>query len=199
VFDDLISYRDPPLNRVGYHSGGQEQHLTEGAVMVAFAFHLLRTMPGLERVAIHPDGQHGKRFDFTGWLAKRGFAMTRPMGTTRYGGLYAGPGGQSVLVNPKSGRLDVVAQHGKLSFGAECKGGIVNTKHAGQTSRLRRGLCEAVGMLMQNRLYKGQRQFAVVPLVPVTEKLARKMSSRVGDAGIEIALVTPHGEVVYVE
>ena len=36
--------------------------------MVAFAMHLLRTVPGLKHVAIHPDGEHGKRFDFLGWL-----------------------------------------------------------------------------------------------------------------------------------
>jgi hypothetical protein len=53
--------------------------------MVAFAMHLLRTVPGLKHVAVHPDGEHGKRFDFRGWLAKRGFMLTEPTGTTPYG------------------------------------------------------------------------------------------------------------------
>lgn len=38
--------------------------------MVAFAMHLLRTVPNLRHVAIHPDGEHGKQFDFQGWLKK---------------------------------------------------------------------------------------------------------------------------------
>lgn len=129
---------------------------------------------------------------------KRGFAMTTPMGITDYGGVYDRSDGQSVLVNPKSGRMDVVAEQGNLSFGAECKGGIVNTKHAGQVSRLSRGLCEVVGRLMQRPLREGQHQFAVVPLVPITENLARKMHPRVQAAGIEIVLVTPKGEMVHV-
>jgi hypothetical protein len=104
MFDDLISHHEPPPNRVGTCEGGVEHHLTEGAVMVAFAMHLLRTVPGLKHVAIHPDGEHGKRFDFRGWLEKHGFAMIEPMGSTRYGGKYQSVAGQTVLVNPKSGR-----------------------------------------------------------------------------------------------
>ena len=41
MFDDLITHRTPPPNRVGLCNGGHEQHLPEGAVMVAFAMHLL--------------------------------------------------------------------------------------------------------------------------------------------------------------
>lgn len=198
VFGDLIILRASPPNRAGSQSGEQEQHLIEGAVMVAFALHLLRTIPGLQHVTVRPDGEHGKQSDLKGWLLRRGFAMTTSVGKTSCGGLYAGPNRHSVLVNPKSGRMDVVAEHGNFSFGAECKGGIVNTKHPGQTSRLSRGLCEAVGRLMQARLHEGERQFAVVPLVPVTESLARKMRDRVQNSGIEIALITPGGEGAYV-
>ncbi|MBB4261309.1 hypothetical protein GGD64_005359 [Bradyrhizobium sp. CIR3A] len=39
--------------------------------MVA-AMHLLRTIPAMREVSIHPDGKYGKRFDFSGWLGKRG-------------------------------------------------------------------------------------------------------------------------------
>ena len=66
MFDNLITHRVPPPNRVGMCDGEHEQHLPEGAVMVAFAMHLLRTVPGLREVSIHPDGEHGKRFDFSG-------------------------------------------------------------------------------------------------------------------------------------
>ena len=35
--------------------------------------HLLRTVPGLREVSIYPDGEHGKRFDFQGWLGRARF------------------------------------------------------------------------------------------------------------------------------
>jgi hypothetical protein len=65
---------------------GHLNHLPEGAVMVAFAMHLLRTVPGLREVSIHPDGEHGKWFDFQGWLGNQGFVMITPSGKTTYGG-----------------------------------------------------------------------------------------------------------------
>jgi hypothetical protein len=196
LFDDLISEREPPPNRAGSCTGGVEHHLTEGAVMMAYALHLLRTVPDLRHVAIHPDGEHGKRFDFAGWLGRQGFTLTRGQGTTSYGGLYSGPGGRTLLLNPASGRFDVLAETEAGSVAAECKGGVINTKHAGQTSRLRKGLCEAVGMLLQNPVREGQRQVAVVPLTPATEALGRKMAARARAAGIEIALVDGRGNVV---
>jgi hypothetical protein len=146
MFDDLITHRAAPPNRVGTCDGGKEQHLPEGAVMVAFAMHLLRTMPGLREVSIHPDGEHGKRFDFQGWLGKRGFTMKAALGQTSYGGTYASPDGRTIVVNPSSGRGDVVAEGQGFGIVAECKGVIVNTRHAGQTSRLRQGLCETIGL-----------------------------------------------------
>ena len=156
--------RPAPANRVGFHTGDAEHHLTEGAVMVAFALHLFRTVRGLRQVDIHPEGEHGKIFDFTGWLGKQGFGKTSSMGTTSYGGLYEDHQGRTILLNPKSGRLDVVARFEDRSFVAETKGGVINTRHSGKTSQLRKGLCEAVGMLMQIPVCAGQRQFAVVPL-----------------------------------
>jgi hypothetical protein len=42
-FDDLIRFRPPPPNRMGKCDGEHEHHLDEGAVMVAFAMHLIRT------------------------------------------------------------------------------------------------------------------------------------------------------------
>jgi hypothetical protein len=50
------------------------------------------------------------------------------------------------VVNPSSGRGDVVAEGQGFGIVAECKGVIVNTRHAGQTSRLRQGLCETIGL-----------------------------------------------------
>jgi hypothetical protein len=71
-FDDLITELAPPPNRLGRCDGERERHLHEGAVMVAYAMHLLRTTPATE-ILIHPDGEHGKRFDFAGWLGRHGF------------------------------------------------------------------------------------------------------------------------------
>lgn len=192
---DLISEHAAPEKRVRYCQGGIEQHFTEGAVMVAFAFHLLASVPDLKHVSIHPDGEHGKRFDFAGCLAGRGFALVKPMGTTTYGGMYEAAGGRSILVNPKSGLGDVIADIGGASFLAECKGGIINTKHPGQVSRLRKGLAETIGQLMVVPLLAGQRQFAVVPCTTATQTLGKRLGGRAQAAGIEIVLVDRDGTV----
>jgi hypothetical protein len=166
--------------------------------MLAFATHLLRTVPGLKHVAIHPDGEHGKRFDFLDWLTKHGFDLTEPMGSTRYGGTYRSVSGQTILVNPKSGRGDVVADIDGVNFVAECKGGIINSKHSGPLSRLRKGLCETIGQCLSSQVAEGTRQFAVVPRTQITETLAQRMIVRTKKAGIEIALVDDRGNVVNV-
>ncbi|HYZ34996.1 MAG TPA: hypothetical protein VE684_22270 [Crenalkalicoccus sp.] len=199
MFDDLIILREPPPNRMGKCESGVERHLTEGAVMVAFAFHLLRTFPEIKHVSVHPDGEHGKRFGFTAWLAARAFRLTTPRGSTSYGGLYEGPQGQTILIDPKPGMGDVVAKLPELALVAECKGGVVNSWHAGQQSRLRRGLCEAVGQLLASPIGQPRRQFAVVPRTPTTTELAERMRPRAAAAGIEIALVDGHGNVAGVE
>jgi hypothetical protein len=191
-FDDLVRHLAPPPNRVGKHTGDHEHHLTEGAVMLAFAMHLLRTTPSQE-VRIHPDGEHGKRFDFAGWLHGHGFERTSRTGKTEYGGGYALPDGRRIVVNPKSGEGDVVADAGGTVIWAECKGGIINTRHSGQVSRLYKGLCETVGMLMANP--SPGRQIAVVPRTDATLKLAQRLAPRCAVAGIEIALIGARGEV----
>jgi hypothetical protein len=53
-----------------------------------------------------------------------------------------------MVINPRSGLGDVVADADGTIISAECKGGIINTRHSGQVSRLYKGLCETVGMLM---------------------------------------------------
>ena len=72
---------------------------------------------------------------------------------------------------------------------AECKGGVLNSTHAGQTSRLRKGLNETIGQSMTSEIVEGKRQFAVVPKAPASEALAKRISARCRKAGIEIALV----------
>jgi hypothetical protein len=193
-FDDLVTLLPPAAKRVGKHTGEHEQHLYEGAVMVAYAMHLLR-FEGAQEVEIHPDGMHGTQFDFTACLARRNFTMTTPTGRTAYGGIYA-DGTRTVVVNPTSGRGDVVARIGNQTVLAETKGGVINTRHGGQVSKLRRGLCEAVGLLMS--VERAGRQVAVVPYADVTLRIAEKMLPRCRHAGIEIALVRSRGEVSYV-
>lgn len=195
-FEDLVTALEPPRNRVGKSDGTHEHHLYEGAVMVAYAMHLLRT-EGARDVRIHPDGEHGKQFDFAGWLVRRGFAKGSSLGSTAYGGVYRNAEGQTITVNPRSGLGDVVAEAGDHIISAECKGGIINTRHPGQVSRLYKGLCETVGMLMATP--SQGRQVAVVPLTESTRRLAERLAPRCSLAGIEIALVGSRGEVVDVK
>jgi hypothetical protein len=196
MLDDLITERIPPDKRAGKCDGPAERYLSEGAVMIAFAMHLLRTVPNLNQVAIHPDGEHGKRFDFRAWLEKQGFEKKTATGETPYGGTYASPTGVTIVVDPSSRHGgDVIATSGHQSFVAECKGGIINTRHSGQQSRLRQGLCETVGLSLASPTVPGRRQFAVVPLTTATEKLAARMAIRAQAAGVEIALVDGRGNV----
>jgi hypothetical protein len=192
MLDGLIVERDPPSKRRSKCLGEKEQHLPEAAVMLAYAVHLLRTMPGLDRVEIHPDGEHGKGFHIARWLSEHGFEMREKRGSTSYGGTYVRDQ-QVIVVDPKSGEGDVVANTQQVKLLAECKGGVVNSSHAGQTSRLRKGLCEAIGQLMQKP--KGGTQAAVVPHTNVTLRLAKAIASRAHDAGIVIALVDAKGRV----
>jgi hypothetical protein len=193
VLDDLIVELDPPANRQGKCEGGRERHLTEAAVMLAYGMHLLRTVPDLRTVTLHPDGEHAKRFEIARWLSAQGFARKEVPGKTAYVGTYV-CGEQSIVVASIPGKGDVVAKTRDRTIIAECKGGIVNTRHAGQTSRLRKGLCEAVGLLMARA--KGGRQVAVVPNTETTLRLARKLAPRARDAGIEIALVDERGLIM---
>ena len=96
MFDDLLTEKASPPNRFGFCESGLEHHLPEGAVMVAFSMHLLRTVPGLKHVAIHPDGEHGQKFDFQGWFKRRGFSRQEPMVKTSYGGKYSSADGQTI-------------------------------------------------------------------------------------------------------
>jgi len=192
VFDDLIVDLDPPPNRRDKCTGSKERHLTEAAVMLAYAMHLLRTVPELRTVELYPDGEHAKRFEIARWLSAQGFVRKEVPGKTAFAGTYV-CGEQTIVVASIPGKGDVVAKTQDVAIVAECKGGIVNTRHAGQISRLRKGLCEAVGLLMARA--KGGKQVAVVPKTETTLRLAQKLVPRARDAGIEIALVDERGWV----
>lgn len=194
-FDDLITLRPPPPDRIGKVEGEHEHHFYEGAVMVAYAMHLL-TSEDADEVRIHPDGEHGKQFDFAGWFARRGFAKVSEAGQTAYGGTYADSEGRTVVILPKSGLGDVVAKVGGTTIMAECKGGILNTRHPGQKSRLSKGLCEMVGRLMASQ--SPGRQIAVAPFTTETCRLAQRLAPRCKLAGIELALVKGDGRVLAV-
>lgn len=108
----------------------------------------------------------------------------------------ADPQGWEIQVHPRSGQGDVVTQIGNHILSAECKGGIINTRHSGQVSRLYKGLCETIGLLMASK--SPGRQVAVVPYTEATMRLAQRMAPRCTKAGIEIALVGSRGEVIEV-
>lgn len=188
-----IDVRDAPPNRQPFCEDGKECHFTEGAVMIAFAMHLFQN--GAVAVEIHPDGEHGKRHDVKASLEAHGFKHDSGHGTTKYAGIYS-RGEQRVTVTIKPGVGDVVARLGELIVVAECKGGVINSRHAGQQSRLRRGLCEAVGLLMSRPL-DGERQIAVVPATSAARAVGIRMLPRILAAKIEIALVGGQGEVEY--
>ncbi len=122
-----------------------------------------------------------------------GFEKRAAWGRTKVAGRYT-RGTHMLEVDFKSGQGDVVATIDGHRIRVETKGGILNTTHPGQTSKLRRGLCEAVGMLMNGTRTQGTARLpAAVPCHRVTARLARSMADRCQAAGIEIALVSASG------
>jgi len=189
----LILEKDPPEKRLSKADGSTERHMSEAAVMLAFAMHLFSR--GAQKVSVHPDGEHGKRFEIQAWLLMHGFTWHKGWGTTSYAGRYL-DGDRILEVHVKPGQGDVVAMIGGRPVIAECKGGIINTRHAGQVSRLRKGLHEAAGQLL-TRSEEDEINIAVVPNTTPTRALASKMVSRANRAGIAIALVSATGAVEY--
>jgi hypothetical protein len=190
----LILEKDPPEKRLSKTDGGVERHMSEAAVMLGFAMHLFAR--GAGQVSIHPDGEHGKRFEIQAWLIRHGFVWREGWGTTSYAGRYLN--GNLVLeVHVKPGQGDVVATIEGQTVVAECKGGIVNTRHAGQISRLRKGLHEAAGQLL-TRSDEREINIAVVPHTNTTRDLAIRMAPRANGAGIAIALISAIGAVEFV-
>ncbi|WP_445464572.1 hypothetical protein [Faunimonas sp. B44] len=157
---DYVTRHEPPETRRAKAQGGVEARLTEAAVMLAMASYILDSASEAT-VSIHPDGEHAKRFDIPAWLRRAGFEKRESLGRTPYGGTYR-RGLETVVVNPRSGVGDLVGVVDGRIVVIECKGGTINSTHAGQLSRLRSGLCEAVGLLMA-RPDDGAREIAAVP------------------------------------
>ena len=187
-----INTLEAPEKRRKSCENGLEHHFTEAAILIAFAMHLFDN-EAAKRVTINPDGEHAKRHEMVSTLARNGFAKISSSGSTPAGGVYQ-RGDQYLTLSFRSGQGDVSADiNGRLLI-AECKGGVINTKHAGQVSRLRKGLCEAIGQLMSRDL-GAERHVAVVPDTATTRGLAKKMIGRTRAAMIEIALIDPFGLV----
>jgi hypothetical protein len=191
-FDDLIVERPPTA---GAPLDEPDRHFYEGAVMLAYAMHLLQTEP-VREVKIHPDGQHARQVDFPGWLEKHGF---RRVATARtpFAGSFEDAEGRRIVVHPRSRLSDVTADAKGMMIEAECKGGAIETRHPGRLSKLDKSLCEIVGRLMMKP--PGSRLVAVMPKTEVTLRMGRKLAPRCAAAGIWIALVGPRGEVEDVE
>jgi hypothetical protein len=191
-FDDLIVERPATA---GAPVDQPDRHFYEGAVMLAYAMHLLRTEP-VREVRIHPDGQHAHQVDFPGWLEKRGFRRVAAA-RTAFAGAFEDAEGRRIIIHPRSGVSDVTAEANGVRIEAECKGGAVETRHPGRLPKLDKGLCEIVGRLMTKPL--GSRLVAVMPRTEVTLRVGRKLAPRCATAGIRIALVGPRCDVEDVE
>ena len=187
----FIDLRDPPPKRRLSCDDNQEKHFTEAAVMIAFALYLLEN--GATAVELHPDGEHGKRHDLKVNLESHGFSLNSPIGTTQYGGVYR-RGRQTLTIALRPGLGDVIGRIGDQTVVAECKGGIINTRHSGQASKLRKGLFETIGMLLTRPLAH-ERLVVVMPATIAIRRVAIRVLPRVRAAGIEIALVEESGEV----
>lgn len=170
--------------------------MTEAAVMLAFALHLLDAADGEATVTIHPDGEHAKIFGIRQCLEIAGFRRTEAVGKTAYGGRYV-RGEHAIVVNPTSGKGDVEGEIGGQRIVAECKGAAINSKHNGQRSRTRKGLSELIGQLMILP-EDGARHVAVIPETYDTARLAPALVQRCARVGIEIVLVKEDGGVRFV-
>ena len=103
MFDDPVLHLDPPPNRRAMCTGDKESHLTEAAVMLAYGMHLLRTVPTLSSVELHPDREHAKHFEIARWLSAPGFALKESYGKTAYSGIYAGED-QTIIITSSPGK-----------------------------------------------------------------------------------------------
>ena len=79
--------------------------------MLAFAYYLLHSIPSVNYVAIHPDGEHAKRFDIHKWLEDHDFKQTQLIGKTGYSGTYVS-GEKTIKVTSQPGIGDVEADAG---------------------------------------------------------------------------------------
>lgn len=189
----FITPHSPPEKRQRYCEGGVEFKLSEAAVQLAFSLYLLEHEKGGATVEMFPDGEHAKRFDIPGFLTSLGFSKTAAMGSTAYGGTYQRDD-QTLIA--QHGRGDVVGMLNRVVVRAECKGGIINSKHSGARSSLRSGFNELIGQTMSMAV-DGARHIAVAPQTSDSELQASRLKDRCKSAGIEIALITRDGEVIF--
>jgi hypothetical protein len=198
VTPSFLTAHEPPEKRRRYCEDGIEQKLTEAAVQIAFGLYILKHPKGGSRVQVFPDGEHAKRFAIPAFLEEHGFALASRIGSTAYGGEYVRDG-QVLVVNPKSqhGRGDVVGTIAGQTVRAECKGGIVNSRHSGALSKVRSGFNELIGQAMSMEV-NGDRHVAVAPKTTASVVQAGRLWERCQRAGIEIALVSADGEVEFV-
>jgi hypothetical protein len=109
-FDYLIAELAPPPNRRGKAKDGQEHRFYEGAVMLAYAMHLLET-ENTREVRVHPDGMHGKQFDFPAGFIVMALRAHRAPGRRPMAGLNGQcrthHRGQSEIRRPRSGPFTV--------------------------------------------------------------------------------------------
>ena len=152
---------------------------------------------GASRVCMYPDGQHSKQFDIAAWLGAADFERIEAVGKTKHGGIYR-CGDRTLEVRFKPGCGDVVAEVDGEHVCVEAKGGCINSDYAGEVSRLRSRMHEAVGSLF-DAPETASRLIAAVPSHPATERLAARMATRCLEAGIEIALVAADGAVSVVQ
>ncbi len=192
---NLVTETDPPIKRSKKCDGPKERFLKEPAVMLIMTQWMLNS--GCDRIEIHPDGQHLKQFNMRSWLIEQGFQLVESIGKTDQGGRYQS---DAIIVEliPKSGLGDVVGVLNGERIEIEAKGGCINSKHAGQLSKLRKGLTEAVGQLMSPHP-KSTRLIAAVPYHEETKRLAHRMAYRCKLAGIEIALTKEDGTIHWIE
>lgn len=194
----FLTDHEPPEKRRRYCPDGIEQKLTEAAVQLAFALYILAHPKGGGIVEVYPDGEHAKRFAIPAFLIGLGFSLKKPIGSTTYGGEYV-RGGHKIIVNPKSqhGRGDVVGVIADCTVRAECKGGIVNSRHSGALSKVRSGFNELVGQTMAMEA-NGDRHVAVAPATKASLIQAQRLVGRCQTAGVEIALVSADGSIEFV-
>jgi hypothetical protein len=185
-----------PEKRRPYAVDGIEERLTEAAVMLAIAFHILNHPKGSGVATICPDGEHAKQFEIAAWLAQAGFRKEKSIGGTAYGGYYV-KDGKTLIVNPRSGQYDVSGEIEGVRIGVECKGAIINSTHSGARSRNRKGICEVVGMLLA-KSDDGIRQIAAVPSTVDARTMAERMAHRCNAAGIELVLLERDGGLTWV-
>lgn len=190
---NLVTEREAPPNRIGKQAGPLERHLTEAAVMLAMAEWFFGQ--GAKEVFIHPDGLHMAGFDILGWLTSRGFTRIATTGRTQTSGRFQ-RNDQTIIVHSRPGLGDIVTQLNGVRVEVEAKGGCLNTRHAGQLSRLRKGLHEAVGQLLGSP-YAEARLIAAVPRHVETARVAERLLPRCRHIGIEIALVDADGSVFF--